>query len=436
MAKNSRKSRPRDCQRIRILFPDHLGLARGKYLPAAHRATHANHCVGIFALTFDRTMIPAPGSKMLEGLPDCKATFSLDDIRPGWEPDTGVIIADLEVDGEPLAISPRHTLRRAIADWAALGYRVNIGIELEAYIMEPDGSGGWKPWDTPGAYVYGTGTAVDPIGLFQEIMQTAERCGLPVESINSEYDTPQWELTLVFGEALQAVDNIFLFKVMAREVAARHGLLLTYLGRPFSDRSGSGMHVNVSLVDKKGKNALADATTKDGLSKLAHHCVAGLIAHHEGMSALCAPTVNAYKRLRAGQLAGYWANWGYDHRGATLRVPRERGAATRLEHRMPDGSASPYLASAAVLQAARLGFVNRLDAPAPEEQDCLEHQSTGRHVPDDLGRALEAFEADIELFDAVGHEMSACFVAIKQAEWQKFRVAVTDWELNHYLPFL
>ena len=436
MAKHASKSRPHEYQRIRVLFPDHLGLARGKYLPAAHGATHANHCIGIFALTFDRTMVPAPGGGMLEGFPDCTATFSLDDVRPGWEPETGVVVADLELDGKPLAISPRHTLRKAVADWQALGYRANVGIELEAYIMAPDGNGGWKPWDTPGAYVYGTGTACDPVGLFEEIMRTAEASGLPVESINSEFDTPQWELTLVFGEALAAVDNIFLFKVMAREVAARHGLLLTYLGRPFVDRAGSGLHVNFSLVDKKGKNAFGDASSKDGLSKLAHHCIGGLIAHHEGMSAMCAPTVNAYKRLRAGQLAGYWANWGYDHRGVTVRVPAARGQSARLEHRMPDGSASPYLATAAVLQAARLGHVNGTGSPVPEKQDCLEHQSATRHTPDDLGRALEAFEADKELYDAIGPEMSALFVAIKQAEWQKFRVAVTDWELDHYLPFL
>lgn len=373
---------------------------------------------------------------MLEGLPDCKARFSMDEVRPGWEPDTGVVIADLELDGKPLSISPRHTLRRATAEWKKHGYRVKLGIELEAYVMQPDGNGGWQPWHTPGAYVYGTGTAVDPVGLFEEIMRTAEQCGLPVESINSEYDTPQWELTLVFGDGLEAVDNIFLFKVMAREVAARRGLLLTYLGRPYADRGGSGMHVNFSLVDGQGKNAMADPKAKDGLSRLAHQCIAGLIAHHEGMSALCAPTVNAYKRLRPGQLAGYWANWGYDHRGATLRVPGDRGGATRLEHRMADGAASPYLAAAAVMQAARLGVVNKLVPPAHEQQDCLEHQSTHRHVPDDLGRALDAFEADSELYAAVGHDMSALFVGIKRAEWQKFRMAVTDWELNYYLPFL
>ena len=394
------------------------------------------HCITLFALAFDRTMVPAPGAKLLEGLPDCEVTFSMDEVRPSWEQDTGVVVGDLFFRGEPLAISPRHALRKAIADWEALGYRAKVGIELEAFVMQPDGQGGWTEWDTPTAYVYGTGLAVDPIGLFDEIMETAERCGLPVDSINSEYDTPQFELTLEYGDALQAVDNIFLFKLMARELAARRGLLLTYLGKPFGDRGGSGFHVNFSLQDTQGHNAIADPKTADGLSQLAHQCIAGIIEHHEGMAALCAPTVNAYKRLRPAQLAGYWANWGYDHRGVTVRIPSDRGLATRLEHRMSDGAANPYLATATVLQAARLGVVNQLSPPPPEAQDCLEHQSTERHVPDDLNQALNALEADTALVEAVGSELVAQFVAIKRAEWEKFATAVTDWEHRYYLPFL
>jgi glutamine synthetase len=213
-------------------------------------------------------------------------------------------------------------------------------------------------------------------------------------------------------------------------------LLLTFMGKPLAARSGSGMHVNFSLLGDGGCNRFADPEAVDGLSRLARQCIAGLIAHHAGMTALCVPTVNGYKRLRPGQLAGYWANWGYDHRGATLRVPDGRGTSTRLEHRMSDGAANPYLATAAVLQAARLGVTHDLSAPPPEEQDCLEHQSTDQHVPDDLGSALDAFEADQPLVDAVGRELSALFLSIKRAEWQKFTAAVTDWELNYYLPFL
>ena len=423
-------------KRIRALFPDHMGLARGKYLPAAVAAKGARHCITLFALNFDRSMVPAPGTKMLEGLPDFDVEFSMDDVRPSWEEDTGVVIGDLFFHGEPLAISPRHALRKAINDWEKLGYKAKVGIELEAFVMQPDGKGGWTEWDTPGAYVYGTGPAVDPVGLLDDLMRTAEACGLPIESINSEYDTPQFELTLVYDDALKAVDNIFLFKLMARELAFRRGLLLTYMGKPFADRGGSGFHVNFSLEDKKGKNAMHDAKAKDGLSKLAQQCIAGMIEHFEASAGLCAPTVNAYKRLRPAQLAGFWANWGYDHRGASVRIPHERGKGTRLEHRMADGAANPYLATATVLQAARLGVVNNLTPPAAEEQDCLEHQSTTRHVPSNLSLALDALEADTELVKAVGEELVGQFVAIKRSEWDKFNAAVTDWELKYYLPFL
>jgi glutamine synthetase len=432
------KSKPLPYKRIRTLFPDHMGLARGKYLPmsVAKKSASARHCITLFALNFDRTMVPAPGAKLLEGLPDIDLTFSLDDVKPSWEEDTGVVVGDLSFHGQPLAISPRHALRKAVADWEKLGYKAKVGIELEAFVMQPDAHGGWTEWNTPGAYVYGTGPAVDPVGLLDDLMRTAETCNLPIESINSEYDTPQFELTLVYDDALKAVDDIFLFKLMARELAFRKGLLLTYIGKPFADRGGSGFHVNFSLEDKKGKNAMQDAKAKDGLSTLAHQCIAGMIEHFEASAGLCAPTVNAYKRLKPAQLAGFWANWGYDHRGASVRVPHERGGATRLEHRMPDGAANPYLATATVLQAARLGVVNNLTPPAPEEQDCLEHQSTTRHVPPNLSLALDALEADTELVKAVGEELVGQFVTIKRSEWEKFTAAVTDWELKYYLPFL
>ncbi len=434
--KNKSQRKNHEYKRIRALFPDHHGLARGKYLPTEHAAGGARHCITTFALAFDRTMVPAPGSRLLEGLPDCDLNFDMKAVRPGWEENTGVVVGDLSFRGQPLAMAPRTVLRKAVNDWQKLGYTPKVGIELEAFVMQPDGRGGWTEWDTPGAYVYGTGHAVDPIGLLDEIMVVADKCGLPIESINSEYDTPQFELTLAYGDVIETVDNIFLFKLMARELAAKKGLLLTYMGKPFADRGGSGLHVNFSCTDKQGKNVFADAKAKDGLSKLAHHSIAGMIEHFEASAAFCAPTVNAYKRLKPAQLAGYWANWGYDHRGASIRIPEGRGAGARLEHRMSDGAANPYLATAAVLHAARLGVVHKLLPPAAEQQDCLEHQSTTRHVPDNLNLAMDALEANQLFSEAMGVDVVAQFSAVKRAEWEKFVVAVTDWELKYYLPYL
>lgn len=423
--------------RIRILWPDHLGLARGKYVPMHLAGKGTRHCAGVWALGYDREMVPGtPGSHFFEGLPDMTARIDETAIRPGWEERTGVVVADLEENGVPVEVAPRSALRRAIAAWEARGVSPKVGIELEAYLLEPDDGGGWRPIDTPGAFVYGTGTAVDPHGVIDDIWEVAERAKLPVEAINSEYDTPQFEFTLQYGDALVAADEAFLFKVMAREVARRHGLLLTFLGKPFSDRSGSGLHVNFSFAAANGANVIDDPTTEDGVSVIAKQCIAGLIEHHESLAGLLAPTVNAYKRLVPGLLAGCFANWGYDHRATTIRIPPERGAAARLEHRLTDGSTTVHTAVAAVLQAALLGVEAELSPPPPETSDGFDGSEGVRCVPPDLTSALDMLEADKTLCDAIGSQLIAQHLMIRRAEWDRFRRVTTDWELREYLPFL
>lgn len=425
-----------DYERVRLLWPDHLGLARGKYLPAATAEQGTAHCLALFALDYDREMaVEAPGPKALEGLPDLDATFDPDDVRPGWEPGTGVAVADIAFEGDEVPMGPRTATKRAIREWQDLGWDPMLGIELEAYVMEPDEEGGWHRVPTPGHYVYATGPAGDPTGLIDEIMATAEQVDLPLESVNTEYDAGQFELTLRYDRALKALDDAFLFKVMARELAMQRGLMLTFLGKPINGAGGSGLHLNLSLNDDDGTNRMADPDGEDGLSGLARRCLAGLLAHHEGMTALCCPTVNAYKRVRPAEFIPYWANWGLDHRGTTIRVPPHRGPATRLEHRLSDGAANPYTAAAAVLHAARLGLVNELECPDAETGDCLEEVNTDRHVPESLGEALDELENDTELCEAMGQPFIDHFLHLKRVEWGKFMTHVTDWELSHYLPF-
>ena len=428
---------PNEFNRLRVLWPDHLGLARGKYVPASLAANGVRHCTGLWSLGYDRVMTPeTPGSYWNEGLPDLDATYSLDSIRPGWEPGTHVVVADLTRHGAAIDVSPRAALVRALADWGDLGYRPFVGMEFEAYVFESDGQGGWKPLDTPGAYVYGTGPAVDPHGLIDAIWQACDDAQIPLESVNSEYDTPQFEFTLRYDEALRAADDGFLFKVLAREVAHRFGLLLTFMGKPLSDRGGSGLHFNISLRDEFERNAIHDPDVDDGISMLGRHAIAGMLAHHRGLAGLCAPTVNAYKRLRPASLSGYWANWGYDHRGTTVRVPPERGAGSRLEHRLSDGAAVVHTSMAAVLQAARLGFVNQLVLGPPETGNGLDTIDATVGVPATLQAALDALEADVELVSAVGPQIVAQHVMVKRAEWERFSSATTDWEMREYLPFL
>jgi glutamine synthetase len=292
--------------------------------------------------------------------------------------------------------------------------------------------------------VYGTGRFADPVGVIDDIMWTAEASGFRVESINAEFDESQFELTLEHDEALRAADDAFLFRVMAREVAIDHGLDLTFLGKPFSDLSGTGVHVNVSLADASGRNCFEDPSGPDGLSVLARQCLAGLVSHHRGMAALCAPTVNAYRRLQPGQINGYWANWGLEHRGAANRVPSARGEATRIENRLSDGAVNIHLAVATVLQAARLGVVDGLACPPPLTSDGFEESGTDVHVAESLAAALRDLIADQRLTEAVGCDLVANFVVNKEAEWERYLEAVgedvpgplvTPWELDHYLMY-
>ena len=440
-----------DWDRIRVLWPDHLGLARGKYLPArcAHKGT--NHCVSVFALGYDRSMVPAPGAYLLEGLPDMHVSFDYADLRKGWEDDaTGVVVGDAHMHGEPHPVSPRHALRRAIADWEALGYSPRVGLELEAYVFE----GGLKdprPYETPSAMVYGTGVGADPAGVITGLVRKAEASGIAMESVNAEYDEGQFELTLEYDDALRAADDAFLFRVLARETAQTAvdhagrplGLDLTFLGKPFPGISGNGVHVNISMADAEGRNLFVDAGAADGLSALARGCLAGLIEHHKGMTALAAPTVNAYRRLRPGQLNGYWANWGVEHRCAGNRVPRTTGSSMRIESRIGDGAANIHTLVATVLQAARLGVVNGGECPEPLTLDGFEEVNTDVHSAHSLSEALDDMEADEALCEAVGVELCANFVVNKRAEWDRYIAAVesddsetiTDWELREYLPY-
>lgn len=434
-----------DFKRYRVLWPDHLGLARGKYLPARVADRGTSFCLGVYLQGYDKAINMVETGVDSTGFPDLDATYDLSKARAGWEADTGVVVADMSFNGEPFAASSRNVLSRAIADWEALGYRPKIGIELEAYLMEPDGEGGWKPFETPNTYVYGTGPMADPTGLIDEIMHEAEACGFPVEAINSEFDYPQFELTLEYGDALETADNIFLFKEMVRELAFKRGLLMTFLGRPIAGKSGSGLHVNLSLEADDGSNAMNDPDAPDGLSALARCAIAGLLHHHEGLTALLAPTVNAYKRLVPGELVGQWANWGHDHRCAAVRVPPHRGSATRVEHRMADGAASPYTAVAAVLHAARLGVVGQLTCPEPETGDGMDEINTNRRCASNLGAAVDDLVADDDLVAAIGSDLVANFVDTKRYEWQGYLAEHPDWEAKQdeitdyerqlYLPF-
>jgi glutamine synthetase len=424
---NSRKIRNR------ALFCDLLNLPRGKYLPKDVAASgKVGFARGAFAVSFDRDLLPVPGCGFYDGLPDMELVLD-EGRRKSWQPNTEIALGDLQVDDEPFGLCARSQLRRTIGEWEDLGLFPMVGLETEAYLFQRDSDGVWRPYDTPGAFVYGTGPSNDPLGVMDDIWEMANLCDIPIESMNGEFDNGQFELTLRFNDPLKACDDAFLMRMMAREIALKKELLITFLPKPIPDRGGSGLHINFSFVDGSGQNVIAPTGS---LSKVAQQSIAGLISHHEGLSGLLASTVNSYDRLNPASMAGYWANWAEDHRLVTTRTSTKTPKSARLEHRMADCASNPYLAVTAVLQAAKLGVIKNLPLTDAEDLDGIENTRATRHAPPSLDRAIDALDNDALLRNAVGSLLCDALIFLKRDEFNRLKGKTVDQVRDFYLPFI
>lgn len=294
------------------------------------------------------------------------------------------------------------------------------------------------PYDAPTAIVYGTGPTTDSCGFNDAIWARATDLDFKLDMFTAKYDTPQFEYTLTCDEALRAVDDIILFRLLAREVALEHGIVLSFLPKPIEAAAGSGMHINFSFIDSSGNNVLAlnGQSGPDHMSNLARGCVSGLVTHHRALAALLAPTVLSYKRLQPASLSGYWRNWGGDHRNVTTRVSTQGGARSRLEHRMADSSANPYIAVAAVLHASLLGLLGDYPLPAAETGDGFEFTDATDCVADSLSGAIADLKADPLLGDAVGRMLVDNQLFMREAEVQKTAGMNHTALRDFYIPFL
>ncbi|OIQ35127.1 MAG: glutamine synthetase [Roseobacter sp. MedPE-SWchi] len=426
--------------RLRAMFCDHLSIMRGKYLPNSKIGDgDTRFCRSVFGTHYDRDLLDAPGSLVKQGMPDMELRWQHDDIRDSWHASTKVVLGDLyDVEGAPLSLCPRGALKRAVAGWQAKGLSPKVGIELEAYALQADDRGRLMPYDAPGGVVYGTGPFADPLRFNDRIWAMADEMGFSLDMITAEFDSPQFEYTLTFDDAVKAVDDIVLFRLMAREIALEYGIVLTFMPKPVAEAGGSGMHINFSFVDEAGGNALSSGPRggPEHMNDLARACLAGVLQHHKGLAGLIAPTANSYMRLQPGSLSGYWQNWGGDHRNVTTRISSEGGAKARLEHRMADASANPYTAVAAVLQASLLGVERGYELPAMETGDGFDRTDAREGTAIDLKGAVADLERDRVLSEAVGAELVANHVFMKRKEVRKTRDLEGDGMRDFYVHFV
>ena len=427
---------------VRLIFPDLLGITRSKDITVSQMERAAAHgpafCQGTWVTTTRGGVLDGAGS-MSDGLPDMVSKLDTDTIRDiPWVPGVAYAIADIDnPDGSRSTVAPRAVLRSVLDQYDELGLTPVCGPELEFYMAhKPNGS--WERILNKTGRVYQTGSGVDPDGHFLHLMRMVDQLNVGVFAGNHEFCPSQYEINIWHSEAMDAADRTFLLKTAVKDVLAQRGVLGTFVGKPWSDEGGSGFHLHFSVADKDGMNLMH--TPEGDLTDMALHVIGGVLKHASAIAAFTNPTVNAYKRLGPDTLAPYRANWGYDNRSCMVRIPPERGAGTRVELRVGDGAANPYVVIAVVLAAALDGIRNRI-MPIPAAEGWAYENESAPVLPMSLRAALDALAADSGLRDLLPHNFIDAFTAMKRDEIERYEAAVDDpdtrattqWEIEEYL---
>jgi glutamine synthetase len=427
---------------VRLTYPDLIGTERGRDLLVSGLTRTVGDgvafCRSVYGTSPMGDVIDFEGG-LSDGLPDVIAFPDLATLAPlPWAPGVAGVIADIyNPDGSPAEESPRHVLRRVIEVFAGLGITPSVGPELEFFLLDRDeGSpSGWRRYGEATGNVYVAGLRGDPQDTLLASLRLLSAYGLDVVAANHEFGSGQFEINLWHSDAMDAADRAFRFKAGVKELARRDGRLATFMAKPFNDEGGSGFHLHFSATDFDGKPLFDDPEGPDGLSATALSAVAGVLAHAPALAALFNPTVNSYKRFGPDTLAPWLIDWGLDNRSAMVRIPPERGRAARLELRLGDASANPYLAIAGLLAAAYLGIREKL-TPPPMLVGYGYDAAKADKLPSDLTSALAALEADEDLAEILGSRFVAAFGAFKRNELERFSRWITDWEFREYAYYL
>lgn len=366
-----------------------------------------------------------------------------------WRKDIALYLSDLYVGGQPFEASTRNILGRQIEAAEELGYRFNLGVETEFFVLAdgPTGPSSLSERDTLDKPCYAVPMLLDNLGWMHELVDHMNELGWDVYSFDHEDAQGQFEIDFAYADGMSMADRVAFFRLMANEVARKHGAYVSFMPKPFADRTGSGAHFNMSLAALDGSLNLFDAEEDPrgaGLSTLGYHFAAGIIRHAAAICAVIAPTVNSYKRLvRKGSMSGstwapIFASCGNNNRTNMLRIPLGGG---RVECRAVDSAANPHLAAALLLAAGLEGVREELELEHFHTENLYEVDPAdyGKRglalLPRSLEEAVDAFEADPFTKQVCGEKLWQSFIDHKRGEWESYATAVTDWERDRYLKF-
>jgi glutamine synthetase len=433
--------RKNDIRYVLAQFVDIHGAAKAKSVPVEHLDMILGDGAGFagFALW---------GFGMGPQGPDYMAVGDLATLKPlPWMPGYARIVCNGRVRGEPYPYCSRVALLRQIDRLKAQGLTLYTGIEPEFMLLQQSPGGGLAPFDASDTLdkpCYDYKGLSRASGFLDELVGGLRATGVDVYQIDHEDANGQFEVNFTYADALTSADNFLLVKMAASEIARARGMVATFMPKPFSNRTGSGAHFHLSVGNATTPNLFHDRSDPRGLalSPMAYHFLAGLLAHAPALAAVCAPTVNSYKRLVVGRsLSGAtWAPayiaYGDNNRTSCVRIP-----GGRLEMRLPDSGCNPYLATAAIIAAGMDGVARQLDPGEPTSDNLYEASPESLQargiglLPQTLKEAIDALAADAVVQDGLGMELAAEFIRLKRMEWTEYARHVSDWESRRYLEF-
>ena len=432
--------RRRGVETVILAGADTHGIMRGKRVPIGELDRAAERgialCDVIWALPLDEVapVQPPPGHDgwfPRDGYPDMLAMPDLETARiVPWHDRTALLLCDfVDRDGRAIPLSPRAVLRSVVERAAAMGVEPIVGIELEFYALRetPQSVLTKRPSQLQAVQerpsVYGVVAASRHEDFAGAVRTTLQAYGLAVEACAPEAGPGQFEVNVRAAPALQAADEAFLLKSAVKEVAARHGLLATFMAKPRSDWPGSSCHLHISL--------------RDGAPAAMRHFLGGLLEGMAELSAIFAPTPNSYRRLAPYSWAATTATWSVDNRSAGVRAIPDGDAIARVEHRQAGADANPYLAAAAALAAGLDGVRRGCEPPPPLDGDVYAlADGAVPALPTSLGAATDLLERSALARDWLGDDVVDHCVAMRRAELAAQSAAVTDWETARYLEAL
>ena len=420
-------------------FVEMSGAPKAKVIPATHLEYMAEEGAGFGGFAAGE-IGQLPHNPEMVSMPD----FNSLTIVP-WRKNIAWVAGDMYVEDEAWHYCPRTILRQQLEKAKQKGYVFNVGVEAEFMLLKQNADGHYAPWDTLNTLdkpAYDLRALHRNLDMMTTLIKYMQELGWEPYANDHEDATCQFEANWTYSDALTTADRYTFFKWMVKTLAEEQGLMATFMPKPFANLTGNGAHFHMSLWDAENQtNLFLDENNENGLSPLADWFIGGILKHAKAVTAVTNPLVNSYKRLvrRAPRSGASWApvyvTYGGNNRTQMIRVP----APGRIENRLGDGAANPYLAATVLLAAGLDGIENQIDPGVRNDDNLYEVSETELQrrsigfLPTTLSEATDYLERDEVIKNALGTEYADYYIQVKREEWRNYHLSISQWETDNYL---